>query len=128
MLKRAIAAVAMAATTSGCMQYLIQPPQPSLAGTPQTVQATAKVDGDIPNPGTPETAKATGYLGGQVQKPGYVTAKRCQNGEQLGRVLIKRNFWQGFVNWITLGMVAPATIEYSCGNPGEPPMGGGGSK
>ena len=84
--------------------------------------------GDIPNPGTPETAKATGYLGGQVQKPGYVTAKRCQNGEQLGRVLIKRNFWQGFVNWITLGMVAPATIEYSCGNPGEPPMGGGGSK
>jgi hypothetical protein len=56
-----------------------------------------------------------------------VTARQCANGEQLARVLVKRNFWQGFVNWITLGMVAPATIEYSCANAGEPPMGGGGS-
>jgi hypothetical protein len=108
MLKRAIAALLMAATTSGCMQYLIQPKQPSLAGTPQTEHAT-------------------GYLGGKVQQRPYVTAKRCQDGEQLGRVLVKRNFWQGFVNWITLGMVGPATIEYSCGNAGEPPMGGGAS-
>jgi len=106
MLKRAIAALAMAATTSGCMQYLVQPPQPSLAGTPQTVEAN-------------------GYLGGKVQQPGYITAERCQNGEQLARVLVKRNFWQGFVNWITLGIVGPATIEYSCANAGEPPMGGG---
>ena len=127
MLKRAIAALAMATTTSGCMQYLVQPPQPSLAGTPQTVHANAKVDGDIPDPGTTETAKANAYLGGKVQKPGFVTAERCQHGEQLARVLVKRNFWQGLVNWITLGMVAPATVEYSCANASEPPMGGGAS-
>jgi len=106
MLKRAIAALAMAATTGGCMQYLVQPPQPSLAGTPQTIQASS-------------------YAGGQAQKPGWITARQCKDGEQLARVLVKRNFWQGFVNWITLGMVAPATIEYSCANAGEPPMGGG---
>ena len=93
---------------SGCMQYLVQPPQPSLAGTPQTVQANA-------------------YLGGQVQKPAFVSADRCQNGEQLGRVLVRRNFWQGFVGWITLGMITPATVEYTCANAGEPPLGGGDS-
>jgi hypothetical protein len=69
MLKRAIAALAMATATSGCMQYLVQPPQPSLAGTPQTVEANS-------------------YLGGKVQQPPSVTAKQCKNGEQLGRVLV----------------------------------------
>jgi hypothetical protein len=108
MLKRAIAALAMATATSGCMQYLVQPPQPSLAGTPQTVEAKS-------------------YAGGKVQQPGFISADRCQNGEQLARVLVKRNFVQGLVSWITLGMIAPATIEYSCANAGEPPMGGGGS-
>ena len=105
MLKRAIAALAMATATSGCMQYLVQPPQPSLAGTPQTVEANS-------------------YLGGKVQQPPSVTAEQCKNGEQLARVLVKRNFWQGFVGWITLGMITPATVEYSCANVGEPPMGG----
>jgi hypothetical protein len=106
MLKRAIAALAITAATSGCMQYLVQPPRPSLAGTPQSVQAKA-------------------YLGGTVQQPATVTAERCQHGEQLGRVLVKRNFWQGFVNWISLGMIGPATIEYSCANKGKPVMGDG---
>jgi len=106
MLRRVIAMLAMAAATSGCMQYLVQPPQPSLAGTPQTVQAQS-------------------YAGGKVQQPGFITAERCKNGEQLARVLVKRNFMQGLVSWITLGMVAPATVEYSCANAGEPPMGGG---
>ena len=108
MLKRAIAALAMATATSGCMQYLVQAPTNTFAGTPQTVEANA-------------------YLGGKVQRPGFISAKRCQNGEQLGRVVVQRNFWQGFVSWITLGMIAPATIEYTCANAGEPPMGGGGS-
>ena len=107
MLKRAIVALAMAATTSGCMQTLVQAPTNKFAGTPQTVTANA-------------------YLGGQVQQPAYVTAKRCQQGEQLGRVLVKRNFWQGFVGWITLGMITPSTVEYTCANTGEPPLGGGG--
>ena len=40
-------------TSAGCMQYLVQPPQPSLAGTPQTVNANS-------------------YLGSEVQQPPYV--------------------------------------------------------
>jgi hypothetical protein len=95
-------------TSAGCMQYQVQPPRLSLAGTPQTVQANA-------------------YLGGQVQQPAFVSADRCQNGEQLGRVLVRRNFWQGFISWISLGMITPATVEYTCGNAGTPPLGGGGS-
>jgi hypothetical protein len=51
MLKRAIAALAMAITTSGCMQYLVQPPQPSLAGTPQTVEAKSYAGGKVQQPG-----------------------------------------------------------------------------
>lgn len=107
MAKRAIAAVVALTMTTGCMQYLIQPPQPSLAGTPQTVQANA-------------------YLGGKIQQPAFVSASRCEHGEQLARVVVKRNLWQGVVSWITLGMVTPATVEYTCANAGDPPLGGGG--
>jgi hypothetical protein len=95
-------------TSAGCMQYLVQPPQPSLAGTPQTVQANS-------------------YLGSEIQQPPYVLATRCQNGEQLARVLVRRNFGQGLISWLSLGLIAPATIEYTCANPGEPPLGGGDS-
>ena len=108
MLKRAIAALTMATATSGCMQYQIQAPINKFAGTPQTVEAKA-------------------YLGGKVQQPTFISAKRCQNGEQLGRVIVQRDFWQGFVSWITLGMITPATVEYTCANSGDPPLGGGGS-
>lgn len=104
-LKRATACGLLLISTS-CMQYMVQPPQPSLAGTPQTEQANA-------------------YLGGQIQQPSVVTARRCEHGDQLARVLVKRNFWQGFVSWISLGMVAPATIVYTCANAGDPPVGGG---
>ena len=104
--------------TTGCMQYLVQPPEPSLAGTPQAVAASANVGvAKLPLGGPSHSAAAKGYLGGKIQQPGYVTAERCQHGDQLGRVLVRRNFWQGLVNWITLGMVAPATVEYTCGNP-----------
>lgn len=96
-------------TMAGCMQTMVQAPQPSLAGTPQVVQSNA-------------------YLGGQVQQPGFVSAAHCQHGEQLARVLVRRNFWQGFLGWITLGMVTPTTVEYTCANAGEPPLGGGGSR
>jgi len=105
---RLAAACSLLLTSAGCMQYMVQAPRPSLAGTPQTVQANA-------------------YLGGQVQQPSFVSARECQHGEQLARVLVRRNFWQGFVNWISLGMIAPATIVYTCANPGEPPLGGGDS-
>jgi hypothetical protein len=105
---KSVAACGLLAMTAGCMQYMVQPPQPSLAGTPQTVQANA-------------------YLGGQVQQPAFVSADRCQHGEQLGRVLVRRNFWQGLVSWVSLGMITPATIQYTCANAGDPPVGGGDS-
>lgn len=104
---RKTAACLLVALTGGCMQYLVQPPAPSLAGSPQTVQVKS-------------------YLGSEVQQPPYVLAQRCADGEQLARVLVKRNFWQGFVSWVSLGLIAPATVVYSCANAGDPPLGGGG--
>jgi hypothetical protein len=105
---RYAAAFGLLLTSAGCMQYLVQPPQPSLAGTPQTVQANS-------------------YLGSEVQQPPYVLATRCRNGEQLARVLVRRNFGQGLISWLSLGLITPATIEYTCANAGDPPLGGGDS-
>lgn len=104
---KSVAACGLLAMTAGCMQYLVQPPAPSLAGSPQTVQVKS-------------------YLGSEVQQPPYVLATRCQNGEQLARVLVKRDFWQGFVNWVSLGLIGPATVVYTCANAGDPPLAGGG--
>jgi hypothetical protein len=90
--------------TGGCMQYLVQPPAPSLAGSPHEVTANS-------------------YLGSEVQQPPYVLAKKCVEGEQLARVLVERDFGQGFLSWITFGLVAPATIVYECANVNEPVLG-----
>ena len=49
--------------------------------------------------------------------------QRCRDGEQLARVLVKRDFRQGFVSWISLGLIAPATVVYTCANAGDPPLG-----
>ena len=94
---RIVAALAMLPASSGCMQYLVQPPAPSIAGSPQEVEVNS-------------------YLGSELQQPPYVLATRCQDGEQLARVLVKRNFWQGLVSWVSLGLVAPATVVYECAN------------
>jgi len=102
---RACLAAAMIMLTGGCMQYLVQPPAPSIAGNPQEV-------------------KANSFLGSELQQPPYVLAKSCVDGEQLARVLVKRDAWQGLVSWITLGLVAPATVVYECANLPRP---GGGS-
>jgi hypothetical protein len=93
-------------TTTGCMQYLVQPPAPSIAGSPRTVQAKS-------------------YLGSELQKPPYVLASECRNGEQIARVLVKRNFAQGLISWLTLGMVGPATVVYECANADDPGLGDG---
>jgi hypothetical protein len=106
---RFAAACGLLLTSSGCMQYLVQPPQPSLAGSPQEIQANS-------------------YLGSEVQQPPYVLATRCRNGEQLARVLVKRDFGQGLISWLSLGLIAPATIVYICANAGDPPLGGGGGR
>jgi hypothetical protein len=102
---RACLALSALVLSGGCMQYLVQPPAPSIAGSPQEVSVKS-------------------YLGSELQQPPYVLAKRCVDGEQLARVLVKRDAWQGFVSWITLGLVAPATVVYECANLPRP--GGGG--
>ena len=97
--------VALAAfATGGCMQYLVQPPQPSIAGDPNRVEAKS-------------------YLGSELQQPPYVLATRCVGNEQLARVIVKRDFGQGLVSWLTLGLYAPATIIYECANVSAPPTG-----
>ena len=101
---RHAAACGLLMASAGCMQYLVQPTEPSLAGSPQTVQVKS-------------------YLGSEVQQPPYVLAARCRDGEQLARVLVKRDFLQGFVSWISLGLIAPATVVYTCANAGDPPLG-----
>lgn len=112
MRKSHIFVLAASLATGGCMQYLVQPPAPSLAGSPHEVRANS-------------------YLGSELQQPPYVLAKKCVGDEQLGRVLVKRNFGQGLVSWITFGLVAPATVVYECANAGEPGVGdsgGGGAR
>ena len=109
MARRNLAALALVPAVGGCMQYLVQPPAPSLAGARHEVHANS-------------------YLGSELQSPPYVLAKTCQNGEQLGRVLVKRNFGQGLVSWLTFGLVAPATIVYQCSNARQPEFEPGGAE
>lgn len=93
-----VSTCALLATTAGCMQYLVTAPAPEIAGSPHQVEARA-------------------YLGAEVQKGGgYIVASQCQGREQLARVLVRRNFWQGFVGWISFGTITPATIVYECAN------------
>ena len=109
MLKKKMLAAACLLPMSGCMQYLVQPPEPSIAGSPKQVTVNS-------------------YLGSKVQQPGpYVLAKECRNGEQLARVQVRRNFGQGLISWLTLNLYAPATIIYECANAGDPGLGDGGS-
>ena len=94
---KTLAVLAVMPATAACMQYLVQPPAPSIAGSPQEVEADS-------------------YLGSELQQPPYVLATRCEGGEQLARVIVKRDFWQGLVSWLSLGLHAPATIVYECSN------------
>ena len=93
---------------SGCMQYLVQPSAPSIAGSPQSVSVKS-------------------YAGGKIQQPPYILAAKCIEGEQLARVLVKRDFGQGLISWLTLGLYAPATVVYECANAGDPGLGHTGS-
>ena len=95
---RSLAVLAVLPATAACMQYLVQPPAPSIAGSPHQVEAKS-------------------YLGSELQQPPYVLATRCVGEEQLARVIVRRNFWQGLVSWVSLGLVAPATVVYECANP-----------
>lgn len=97
MAKFRIAACALLATTSGCMQVLVTAPAPEIAGSPHEVRADS-------------------YAGSLAQRPGFILADQCHGREQLSRVLVRRSFWQGFVGWISLGLITPATVVYECAN------------
>jgi hypothetical protein len=99
-----LACVVLVLSLEGCMQYLVQPPAPSIAGSPQSVSVNS-------------------YAGGTVQQPPYILAGKCLEGEQLARVLVKRNFGQGLISWLTLGLYSPATVVYECANAGDPGLG-----
>jgi hypothetical protein len=103
--KRGIACVLLAATC-GCMQYLVQPPAPSIAGDPHKVETKS-------------------YLGSHLQQPPYVLAEACLRGEQLARVRVTRDALQGFISWITFGLATPATVHYECANRPRPRVGDG---
>jgi len=94
---RIVAACALFATTAGCMQVLVTARAPEIAGEPHEVRADS-------------------YAGALAQRPGFILADQCHGREQLSRVLVRRSFWQGFVGWISLGLVAPATVVYECSN------------
>jgi hypothetical protein len=90
---------------SGCMQYLVQPPEPSIAGSPKVVRVNS-------------------YFGSKVQQPAlYVLARECRDGEQLARVQVRRDFGQGLISWLTLNLYSPATVIYECANVAEPGLG-----
>lgn len=106
--KKSIPTALVTFSLAGCMQYLVQPPEPSIAGSPRQVTVNS-------------------YLGSKVQQPGlYVLAKECRNGEQLARVQVRRNFGQGLISWLTFNLYAPATVIYECANAGDPGLGDGG--
>lgn len=100
--------VASTCCTSGCMQYLVQAPAPSVAGSPQTIHVNS-------------------YAGGTVQQPPYVLADKCREGEQLARVLVRRNAGQGLISWLSFGLYTPATVIYECANANDPGLGLSGS-
>ena len=105
--RRTLAGIARLApflALSGCMQYLVQPPAPNIAGSPHKVNVNS-------------------YAGGAVQQPPYVLASKCLEGEQLSRVIVKRSFGQGLVAWLTLGLYSPTTVVYECANAGDPGLG-----
>lgn len=89
---------------TGCIQYLVQPPAPSIAGNPHSVSVNS-------------------FAGGKIQQPPYVLAAKCIDGEQLARVQVRRDFGQGLISWLTLGLYTPATIIYECANADEPGLG-----
>lgn len=117
---------ALLLTTAGCMQYLVQPPAASLAGSPQEVPTRSNLSSLREAPditGTHQEVRANSYLGSEIQQPPYVLAERCVDGEQLARVIVRRDFWQGLVSWISFGLIAPATVIYVCANASDPPLG-----
>jgi hypothetical protein len=95
-----IIACALLAANAGCAQYLVVAQEPRYAGQPhQRVQVSSV---------------------GTVSSPPQVIARECGPGEQLAMVVVTRNFGQGLAAFLTLGLYAPARIEYRCATEVQP--------
>lgn len=95
---------------SGCASHLISSARPDgtcVAGQPCQVNQTS-------------FAGRTGVSSNGAT--GYVTGEECGN-EGLTRVEVRRNFGQGLITALTLGIVTPSTIYFYCAKPPPPPSG-----
>lgn len=107
-----MAALALVAPLSGCASHLI----------------TAARDDGVGRAGLPYAANQLSVAGAQGANTGGATGKvatECR-GEPLTRVEVRRNFGQGLITVLTLGIVSPATIYFFCAAPPIPEGNGGG--
>ena len=94
----------LAVSLGGCSSHLITSARPDgtcLAGQPCSIGQTS----------------IAGRQGVSTDgASGYVTRDECGN-EALRRVEVRRNFGQGLLSLVTLGIVNPATIYFTCAKP-----------
>jgi len=99
-LKR-ITVCVLLAMTSGCMQYLVVAAEPRYGGQ--------EVD-----------RSQVSIAGGTAASPPQIVARDCGPGEQLAIARVTRNFGEGLLSWLTLGLYAPATVHYRCATQPQP--------
>ncbi|HMG45980.1 MAG TPA: hypothetical protein VK614_00770 [Allosphingosinicella sp.] len=90
--------------TAGCAQYLVVAAEPRYAGQERDRSQVS-------------------IAGGTGAAPPQIIASDCGPGEQLAIVRVTRNFGEGLLAWLTLGLYAPATVHYRCAT--QPQPGGG---
>ena len=96
-----IAACALLASTCGCAQYFVIAAEPRSGG-----QWHSKTQASI--------------AGGTAASPPQVVGRACGPDEQLAMVRVTRNFGQGLLSFVTLGMYGPATVHYRCATAQQP--------
>ena len=102
-----VAVLACAALATGCASYRIYAPE---------------FDGVGPG-GQPYRYSSTSVLGDQglsTEGVGY-NATQCRDAD-LAAVAVRRNFGQSILTVLTLGIVSPATVEFYCAKPPDPPI------
>jgi Bor protein len=99
-----VAACSLLLASAACAQYLVAAAEPRYAGQEKDRSQVS-------------------IAGGTAASPPQVVAADCGPGEQLAIVRVTRNFGEGLLAWLTLGLYAPATVHYRCAT--QPQPGGG---
>src|SRR6185503_20813756 len=99
-----VAACSLLLASAACAQYLVVAAEPRYAGQ--------EVD-----------RSQVSIAGGTGAAPPQIIASTSGPGEQLAIVRVTRNFGEGLLAWLTLGLYAPATVHYRCAT--QPQPGGG---